>query len=510
MSVRAVCLWLGMCGLLHGVLACSFDAGVNDAHGCGEDCADCQLGYCLMTIEEAATAGGSGGSGGTAGSSSVGGSGGFAGSGGVGGSSGAAGVGSGGMNAIAGAGAGAGAGGGPAEPCTGQPVSAIESCNAIDDDCDGTVDEGTSVACYPAGTEGCAANADGSFACIGSCATGMQSCVAGVLSECTGFVGPTPEVCGGAEAMDENCNGSVDDSCPCEGTETQRCYDGPTLTAGVGLCRAGVQTCERGLFGPCVGAITPAPETCLNDGADDNCNRRRDDVPNRGVPCLDFSKQGACFVGVGACHVGVVVCETPAPAPTETACDQIDEDCDGNTDETFSLGSDEQNCGACGTRCASGQQCCGGMCRNVESDPANCGRCNMACGGGAACCGGACTVTNTDQRCGGCNIACSATQDCCGATCMDTNTTANCGGCNIACGPGQVCCDTGCAQLNTPAHCGGCNMPCGPTQDCCDGVCMPRGPDGSQCGVGGCNVTCPESCPCRDGECRDANGLACL
>jgi hypothetical protein len=479
MSAPAFGKWFGLCSALLLGLACSFDDGVNDAHGCDEQCVDCYLGYCLVTLEEAATAaggsGGSGGSSGSAGSSGAGASGGAGGGSGIGGSG--ASSGGGGMNATG----GTGAGGSPPAPCTDPAMASAERCNGVDDDCDGNVDEQSDVACYPAGTEGCVAGTDGRFECNGSCALGTQTCVAGVLGACSGFVGPEPELCGGAEAADENCNGSVDDTCACEGTESQRCYDGPAFSAGVGPCRAGRQTCDGGQFGACEGAVTPVAETCANEGADDNCNRRRDDVPNRGGVCVDFGKLGACFVGVNVCSGGALVCETPEPEPTETACDMIDEDCDGAVDEAFNLSIDEQNCGACGTRCAVGQQCCGGMCRSVDSDVAHCGACNDACASGEACCGGACLTTDTDDHCGACSTVCNANQDCCGGSCMN---------------------------IDTSSHCGGCNSVCGDAQSCCSGMCVTPGIDNAHCG--GCGITCPQACPCQAGECRDAMGLACL
>jgi hypothetical protein len=365
------------------------------------------------------------------------------------------------------------------------------------------------VVCYPPGTEGCRETAEGSFACTGTCATGVRSCVDGELSPCSSYVVPATEECGATEAVDEDCNGNVDDGCPCQGSETQRCYDGPAFTAGVGLCKAGMQVCQSGVFGPCEGAITPEPESCSNDGADDDCDRRVDDVSGRNGLCFDLTKLGACFFGTRVCSGSALVCDTPAPEPTETACDMVDEDCDGNIDEAFPLATDEENCGACNTRCAADQRCCGGMCRNVDSDPANCGGCNTMCSAGDACCNGDCTVTNSDQHCGGCNIECGAQQDCCGGTtCTNIDTIASCGGCNIACDPGQGCCNSACVALDTAEHCGGCGITCTETQECCEGACVMRGNSG-HCG-GGCDITCPEPCTCQAGECLDSMGLACL
>lgn len=52
---------------------------------------------------------------------------------------------------------------------------------------------------------------------------------------------------------------------------TRACYDGPPGTEGVGLCRAGTQTCSAGgTFGPCTGQVLPAPEIPRN-GIDEDC-----------------------------------------------------------------------------------------------------------------------------------------------------------------------------------------------------------------------------------------------
>jgi hypothetical protein len=51
------------------------------------------------------------------------------------------------------------------------------------------------------------------------------------------------------------------------------CYSGPMGTEGVGICKAGVQTCNpNGLsYGPCVGEVQPKPENC-DTPEDENCD----------------------------------------------------------------------------------------------------------------------------------------------------------------------------------------------------------------------------------------------
>lgn len=50
----------------------------------------------------------------------------------------------------------------------------------------------------------------------------------------------------------------------CLSGATQSCYTGPTGTAGVGLCRAGKQSCLGGAWALCTGEVLPAVESCDN------------------------------------------------------------------------------------------------------------------------------------------------------------------------------------------------------------------------------------------------------
>jgi hypothetical protein len=60
----------------------------------------------------------------------------------------------------------------------------------------------------------------------------------------------------------------------CAPGATQACYDGPADTEGVGICKAGEQTCatDGASWGPCAGAVLPLPIEDCASGRDQNCD----------------------------------------------------------------------------------------------------------------------------------------------------------------------------------------------------------------------------------------------
>jgi hypothetical protein len=88
---------------------------------------------------------------------------------------------------------------------------------------------------------------------------------------------PGYEICG--DGLDNDCNGKVDDGCPCHPGDVQRCFLGPPGKRGVGGCTDGTQTCigssEFGGWDDCIGSIGPQSEVC--DGLDNDCNGCADD-----------------------------------------------------------------------------------------------------------------------------------------------------------------------------------------------------------------------------------------
>jgi hypothetical protein len=186
-----------------------------------------------------------------------------------------------------------------------------ETCNGIDDDCDGITDNGV-----PTGGA-CTAG-------VGACAgTGTLSCAAGSYSSCSAVAG---------SAVTETCNGIDDD---CDGITDNGVPTGGACAAGLGACMtSGTLSCAAGTYSVCSAvAGSPTTETC--NGIDDDC----DGFTDNGVPT-----GGACTAGVGACAVSGTLlcvdgtystCSAIAGSPATEVCNSIDDDCDGTNNEGF-------------------------------------------------------------------------------------------------------------------------------------------------------------------------------
>jgi hypothetical protein len=120
-----------------------------------------------------------------------------------------------------------------------------------------------------------------------------------------------------------------------------------------GVCW-GVETCDaaRGWTG--CSARPPQPEDC--NGLDDDCDGVADESPTPPAePCQrTIAGVGTC-PGAWTCRAAAGwACEAPAPAPE--ACNGLDDDCDGDTDEDFLDAGGRvvhpDHCGSCGARCA--------------------------------------------------------------------------------------------------------------------------------------------------------------
>jgi hypothetical protein len=129
--------------------------------------------------------------------------------------------------------------------CQGEVIPIAETCNGIDDDCDGSVDNGN-----PGGGASCATGKSG------VCAAGTMTCSNSVLV-CSQNLLAAVEKCDG---LDNNCNGQVD-----EEPEGAGC-----ITGANGICAIGHVFCDSGdlLCEPDTG---PQPIDSCN-GKDNNCD----------------------------------------------------------------------------------------------------------------------------------------------------------------------------------------------------------------------------------------------
>jgi hypothetical protein len=204
-----------------------------------------------------------------------------------------------------------------------------ETCNGVDDDCDGDVDEGN-----PGGGETCGTD-------VGACSTGTADCVDGEL-ECVGDVEPARERCDGA---DNDCDGSTDE--PDSGELFLPDENFPCGNS-TGDCQQGLTDCVAGTL-ECAGEVGPVSETC--DGHDNDCDGTADEspLPGEGVAC--GTDTGQCTAGTMVCRSGGWTCQGEV-GPTTELCDGLDNDCNGTADDPFDLQNDPNNCGSCGFRCS--------------------------------------------------------------------------------------------------------------------------------------------------------------
>jgi hypothetical protein len=217
-----------------------------------------------------------------------------------------------------------------------QPGELDTSCNRIDDDCDGRVDES-----YIPVVVNCG---------LGVCqATGTKTCNNGEeIEQCEPFRGfASDSTCDG---RDEDCDGNVDED-----------FLRTTIECGMGACRStGEKICSEGReINHCM-PLAGRDETC--NGMDDDCDQSIDEILPQMTSC-----------GFGVCaNTGFIICiegneenscEPHMPTGLDDNCDGIDDDCDRKIDENYMVVSTNCGIGAC---FSTGQKICeNGQIRNT-------------------------------------------------------------------------------------------------------------------------------------------------
>jgi hypothetical protein len=438
-----------------------------------------------------------------------------------------------------------------------------EICNGKDDDCDGKIDEDVpdracgngSCTANPAccGTEKCTAGAYGACSAV----TPVTETCNNVDDDCDGLVD---------EGLTESCSNITGGGCatpPCPGTNNPG--DPSHMPIPQNQCHPGTSTCSAGAYGTCINEVKPVPETC--NGLDDDCDNIIDEDTGGGpcnaacgvgtIQCATAPtccQPGSCMPGQHQC--GTLFCSSTTSG-SDFTCDQMDDDCDGQVDEDWTCddptnqSSPPAACGCTAPGICNGQnKCINGMvtCVGTPVDPASCCDCNGnpqagSCGGGSMCAsdcrcefpcgtgefpcpvGKKCDANNfcVDDPCYGksCPPMNGNVQTCIEdankqAQCVDTCTTVTCPAGQVCYGPTGQCAPNDCRTFgcsDPTQHCvvdvNG-NASC--VSDPCSGITCPSGQycQGGQC-YGSCSgVTCPSGQRCELGTCQtDPCGQPC-
>src|SRR5439155_1361844 len=135
----------------------------------------------------------------------------------------------------------------------GAPAASDATCDGVDDDCDGQVDEDYAPSATTCGVGACGAK-------------GATSCVNGKVQDTckAGAPAASDATCDG---VDDNCNGKSDED-----------YAPVSTTCGTGACQTkGATSCVAGHVVDGCQAGTPTADDATCDGVDNNCNGQVDE-----------------------------------------------------------------------------------------------------------------------------------------------------------------------------------------------------------------------------------------
>jgi hypothetical protein len=336
-----------------------------------------------------------------------------------------------------------------------------ELCDEIDNDCDDDIDEDFNLDADPNNCGSCGNACTYDFA-FGNCNAGLceqGDCFPGYIDlnddpvdGCEYFCIPTAGGIEQCDAVDNDCDGQIDEDFAVmdDVDNCGACGNVCNLLHATAICVAGeceVDTCEPDFYdiNPLVPGCElfcdpPDPGVEICDGADNDCDGATDEGnPGGGADC--GSDVGACTTGITTCSFGTLFCLGEVTPGLET-CNNVDDDCDGSTDEDFSPDTNPLSCGPTCAVCAftdATPLCAGGVCtmgacnfgfHDINGDPSD--GCEYECiDTGAELCDGVdndCDMaidegfdlTTDVDNCGSCGNVCSyphAGALCAGSTC---------------------------------------------------------------------------------------------
>jgi len=201
--------------------------------------------------------------------------------------------------------------------CTGFVMAAVIAggCSAADNSQLGHDKKTTGVGPGGGGTGGdMSTGGDGgtSFVTVGSGGQGGEGGQI-LVDPCDSQCGDT-ELCDG-QGLDDNCDGQVDEGCPCTSGTAQSCFKGDPSFLNDPGCYPGTQKCtELGVWGECVGGVH-ATDNCAQVGL--GCHP----ISTRPFVGIDLATGTGNFSSDATSETFTVTCPTgvsPCPTPTGT------------------------------------------------------------------------------------------------------------------------------------------------------------------------------------------------